>query len=155
MATETPTRDLRSYFVGTDDNGASCRLQLRGAVYVHRNWMFVKVGREAFALSAQQQTTKFPLNMCDAPTSRVKCDRVVAVAIASLLLCVSRHACADRPMIETLKTIPTSVMVKTGNPLSVAMVTITFVDVDVNNAITWILIASSVCEINKTFLLQP
>ena len=33
----------------------------------------------------------------------------------------------------------------TGNPLSVASETITFVDVDVNKTDTWILVAPSVC----------
>ena len=72
----------------------------------------------------------------------VKCERSVAVAIATLLLRLSRHACADRPM-------PWSKHLRftmtTGKPLSVAMVTITFVYTDVNNTVTWTLIASSVC----------
>ena len=53
----------------------------------------------------------------------VKCERSVDVVIASLLLSLSRHACAGRP----------------------SAVTITFVDVDVNNTVVWTLIASSVC----------
>ena len=56
----------------------------------------------------------------------------------------------------------------TGHPLSVAVVTITFVDTEVNNTVTslrrlsayvnnvvtWVLNALSVCEVYKQFLLQ-
>ena len=77
--------------------------------------------------------------ICAMPRSAdVKCERSVAVVIASMLLCLSRCTCADQPMVETF-------VMTMGNLLSVAMVIITFVDVAVNNTVTWTLAASSVC----------
>ena len=94
----------------------------------------------------------------------VKCKRHVAVAVANLLLSLSRHACSDRAMVETLTIgedddwksaecchgdnyVPWRKLQSRGLRSRRLLA-------DMNNAVIWIMDGLSVCEVNKKFLLQ-
>ena len=94
-------------------------------LYEHRNWMFVKVDRDAFAPIGQQKN--------ETSGGYARCSDQQA------LLGLSRHAGADLPMVETRETFLTIGDDDEGKSASVAMVTIAFDDVDVNNTVKWTL----------------
>ena len=89
--------------------------------------MFVKVDRDAFA----PMTTKTETSVGHARCSDQQ-----------TLLVLSRHAGADLPMVETRETFVTICGDDGGKSASVAMVTIAFVDVDVNNKVTVVCLRS-------------
>ena len=154
MATETLPRDLRSSLVDTDGNGASRnRRTSRETCVVFSGTVRapkLDVRKNRPRIVRSDRTTKHETSVgytrcSDQQTSSARhlYGRIINMMIVTTKWTLWwRHAFAERPVVETLETFLT---------LSVVTTTITFVDVDVNNAVTWTLNGSSDCEVNKKF----
>ena len=152
-----PTRDLRPSLVGTDSNDSSWdRWTSHDASVVFRDTLRAPkpdVRRSRPRSIRSDRTTTNEHSVWYARRSDQQ-ESSIAVAIGRLPLHVSRHACADRPTVETRDTfLMIAEWMVTITPLTWTIQSHELwsrrLFAYVNNSVTIIVNGSSVCEVNK------